>query len=196
MRALATIADNFGTGELRLTVWQNLILPNIPTHQLEAATQAIAEAGLDTKATTVLAGTVACTGNKGCRFSATDTKSHAITLARYLDSQFPILDQPINLHVTGCPHSCAQHYIGDIGLLGAKLAGREAYQVLIGGGTDNDQGLARELISAIRFTDLAPKLENLFAAYLTHREPEETFLHFTRRHDTTTLQSFCNQENV
>jgi ferredoxin-nitrite reductase len=196
MRALANIADNFGTGELRLTVWQNLLLPNIPTQHLEAATQAIAEAGLDITATTVLAGTVACTGNKGCRFSSTDTKSHAISLARHLDSRFPILDQPINLHVTGCPHSCAQHYIGDIGLLGTKLSGHEAYQVVIGGGSDNDQGLARELLPATRFTDLAPKLDNLFAAYITHREPTETLLHFTRRHNIATLQSFCNQENA
>ena len=196
MRALANAADRFGSGELRLTVWQNLIIPNIPTEHLEAATQAIHAAGLDHKAGTVLSGTVACTGNKGCRFAATDTKSHAVALAHHLDTRFPILDQPINLHVTGCHHSCAQHYIGDIGLMGVKVSGAEGYQVLIGGGADNDQSLARELISSIRFTDLAPKLENLFAAYVAQRTPNETFHHFTSRHDIATLQSFCNQENA
>jgi len=196
MRSLANIADRFGTGELRLTVWQNLIIPNIPTEHLEAATQAIQNAGLDYKTSTVLAGTVACTGNKGCRFAATDTKSHAVSLARHLDARFPILDQPINLHVTGCHHSCAQHYIGDLGLMGVKVSGEEGYQVLIGGGVDNDQGLARELISSIRFTDLAPKLESLFTAYALQRQDDETFLHFTRRHDIATLQSFCEKENA
>ena len=196
MRALASIAEEFGSGELRLTVWQNLIIPNIASERLEAAKQAIREAGLDYQTTTVLSGTVACTGNKGCRFSATDTKSHALRLARELDAQFPMLDQPINLHVTGCPHSCAQHYIGDIGLMGVKVSGEEGYQVVLGGGSDNDQGLGRELISAIRFVDLQPKLQGLFTAYTTQREPMETFLQFTRRHDISTLQSFCHQESA
>jgi ferredoxin-nitrite reductase len=196
MRSLANIAEHFGTGELRLTVWQNLIIPNIPTEHLEVATQAIQNAGLDHNASTVLAGTVACTGNKGCRFATTDTKSHAVNLARHLDACFPILDQPINLHVTGCHHSCAQHYIGDIGLMGVKVSGEEGYQVLIGGGVDNDQGLARELISSIPFTDLAPKLESLFTAYTSQRHDGETFLHFTRRHDIAILQSFCNKESA
>ena len=194
MRALAAIAEDLGSGELRLTVWQSLILPNIPAEQVEAATQAIHNAGLDYKVGTVLSGTVACTGNKGCRFAATDTKAHAVSLASHLDTSFPILDQPINLHVTGCHHSCAQHYIGDIGLMGVKISGEEGYQVLIGGGADGDQGLARELIPAIRFSDLAPQLEKLFGAYTAQRKDGETFLQFTRRHDIDTLQSLCNKE--
>lgn len=196
MRALATIAEQFGTGELRLTVWQNLIIPNIPSEHLEAAKQAIREAGLDYRASTVLSGTIACTGNNGCRFAATDTKSHAIELAQTLDARFPMLDQPMNLHVTGCPHSCAQHYIGDIGLMGVKVSSEEGYQVIIGGGADSDRGLGRELIPAIRFRDLSSKLASLMAAYVSSREPGETFLHFTRRHDIATLQSFCNGENA
>jgi ferredoxin-nitrite reductase len=196
MRALAEIADDFGSSELRLTVWQNLIVPNIAAEHVEAAKEALLAAGLGYKAGTVLSGTVACTGNAGCRFAAADTKSHAVALANHLDKAFPILDQPVNLHVTGCHHSCAQHYIGDIGMMGVKVGGEEGYQVLIGGGADNDQRLARELISAIRFRDLAPKLERLFKAYVASRKTNETFLEFTQRHVITTLQSFCNQENA
>jgi ferredoxin-nitrite reductase len=195
MRAIAEIADRFGNGELRLTVWQNLLIPNIATDQLEAAKQAILEAGLDYRTGTVLSGTVACTGNQGCKFAASDTKTHAVALARRLDEHFPVLDQPINLHVTGCNHSCAQHYIGDIGLMGVKVSGEEGYQVVIGGGADGDQGLARELISAIRFTELVPRLESLFASYCSQRSSGESFLEFTRRHDINSLQSFC-QENL
>lgn len=190
MRALASIAETYGTGELRLTVWQNLIIPNISSAKLELAKAAILAAGLDYKAGTVLSGTVACTGNKGCRYAATDTKTHAVALANLLDSRFNVM-QPINLHVTGCAHSCAQHYIGDIGLMGVKVGGEEGYQVVIGGGSDQDQGLARELISAIKFSDLPPVMENLFGHYIAQRNPEESFLDFTRRHSIADLQFFC-----
>ncbi|HTV07826.1 MAG TPA: NirA family protein [Candidatus Aquilonibacter sp.] len=187
MRSVADIADRFGSGEIRLTVWQNLILPNIPTDKIETVQQALAAAGLSDSAGTFAAATIACTGNKGCRFSATDTKAHALQLSHHLDSLFKI-DQPLNLHVTGCPHSCAQHYIGDIGLLGTKVGGEEGYQVLVGGGSDNRQGLGRELISTIRFPDLVPVMENLFNAYTKHRYPRESFLQYTRRHGIDQLK--------
>jgi ferredoxin-nitrite reductase len=190
MRALADVAERFGNGELRLTVWQNLLIPNIPTESLDAALTRIRAAGLDCTAGTVMRGTVACTGNRGCRYSATDTKSHAVALANRLDSRFKI-EQPVNLHVTGCPHSCAQHYIGDIGLLGTKVAGAEGYQVVIGGGSDQDRGLARELISAIPFSELTPVMEQLVDAYTERRNSNESFLDFSRRHSIEELKSFC-----
>ncbi|HEY6491524.1 MAG: NirA family protein [Terracidiphilus sp.] len=189
MRALATIAEQFGSGELRLTVWQNLLIPHIPTARVDKAVQALRAAGLDCEAGAVRRGTVACTGNRGCRYAATDTKAHAVELANLLDARFKI-EQPVNLHVTGCPHSCAQHYIGDIGLLGAKVAGAEGYQVVIGGGSDRDQGLARELIASVAYSDLPPLMENLFSAYMNQRKAGESFLEFSRRHSISELQSF------
>ncbi|MGA7157803.1 MAG: NirA family protein [Acidobacteriaceae bacterium] len=190
MRALARIADEYGTSELRLTVWQNLILPNIPIVHLEAAQQSLRDAGLNFTAGTVLSGTVACTGNQGCRFSASDTKTHAVALANSLDEHFHIV-QPVNLHVTGCHHSCAQHYIGDIGLMGVKVGGEEGYQVLLGGGADADQGLARELIPAIKFSQLTPVLHRLFQAFTSQRAEHECFLQFTRRHTIEQLRTLC-----
>lgn len=189
MRALADIADRFGNGELRLTVWQNLILSNIPTGQVDLAVDRLRVAGLDCTAGAVLRGTVACTGNRGCRYAATDTKAHAVELANQLDSKFKI-EHPVNLHVTGCPHSCAQHYVGDVGLLGTKVNGEEGYQVVIGGGSDRDQGLARELIPPVPFRDLPPMLESLFAAFDERRGANESFLEFSRRHTIPELQSF------
>jgi ferredoxin-nitrite reductase len=193
MRALARIADELGNGELRLTVWQNLILPNIPIVHLEAAQQSLRDAGLNFTAGTVLSGTVACTGNQGCRFSASDTKTHAAALANSLDEHFNIV-QPVNLHVTGCHHSCAQHYIGDIGLMGVKVAGEEGYQVLLGGGADADQGLARELIPAIKFSQLTPVLHRLFEAFTSQRAEHESFLQFTRSHSIEQLRTLCALE--
>ena len=192
MRVIAEIADMFGSGEVRLTVWQNLLIPNIRTADLKAVEQLLNAAGLECKAGTVVSGTVACTGNAGCKFAASDTKTHAVALASLLDQRFPDLDQPVNLHVTGCNHSCAQHYVGDIGLMGVKVGGEEGYQVVIGGGADQDQGVARELISAVQFQELGPKMESLFAHYTAQREPGESFLSFTRRHEIAQLQTYCN----
>ena len=190
MLALADVASQFGSGEFRLTVWQNLLIPNIPSEELDRALAAIHAAGIDCEAGTVLQGTVACTGNQGCKFAAADTKTHAVALANLLDSQFKI-DQPVNLHVTGCAHSCAQHYIGDIGLMGTKVGGEEGYQVVIGGGSDQDCGLARELIPAIPFSQLPARMEKLFDHYMAKRNPEESFLEFSRRHTIVELQSYC-----
>ena len=189
MRALAEVAEEFGNAEIRLTVWQNLIIPNVASERVNLAVERLRASGLECTAGTILRGTVACTGNRGCRFAATDTKSHAIELATLLDAKFKI-EQPVNLHVTGCPHSCAQHYVGDIGLMGTKVNGEEGYQVVIGGGSDKDKGLARELVASVAFRNLPPLLENLFVAFEQRRRPNESFLEFNRRHSIAELQSF------
>jgi ferredoxin-nitrite reductase len=193
MLALAGVAERFGSSEIRLTVWQNLLIPNIAAEHLEAAKAALLAAGLSFQAGTVLSGTVACTGSQGCRFAATDTKTHAVALAAMLDDTFNIL-HPVNLHVTGCSHSCAQHYVGDVGLMGVKVGGEEGYQLVLGGGSDQDQGLARELIPAIKFTELQPVLNNLFRVYTECASAKESFLDFTRRHETSALKQFCQLE--
>ena len=120
MRGLARIAQNFGDGDIRLTVWQNLLISGVPDDKVAAAEAAIAALGLASKATSIRAGLVACTGNVGCRFSASDTKRHAEDIARWCEERLTI-DTPVNIHLTGCHHSCAQHYIGDIGLLACKV---------------------------------------------------------------------------
>ena len=187
MRAIAGIADKFGSSEIRLTVKESLILPNIPDEVIPAARQAIASTGLSDDAGSFAAATISCTGSQGCRFAPTDTQTHALELARFLDERFR-LSSPISLHVTGCPHSCAQHYIADIGLMGTVVAREEGYEVWLGGGSDQCQGLGRQLISAIRFRDLPPLLERLIQIFEEKRQGDESFLEFTRRHTIEELQ--------
>jgi ferredoxin-nitrite reductase len=139
-----------------------------------------------------MGGLVACTGNTGCRWSSTNTKGQAVELARYLEKRVK-LDQPINIHLTGCPNSCAQHYIGDIGLLGAKvsLSGEqvEAYHVLLGGKCVGDQVLGREVFHGIPFSQVPPLLERVLKTYLERRKDrQETFVQFTGRHSVKELQ--------
>jgi ferredoxin-nitrite reductase len=80
--------------------------------------------------------------------------------------------------------------------MGVKVSGEEGYQVLIGGGADQDQGLARELIPAIKFSDLPPVVEALFQAFTQRRAPNESFLSFTRRHSIAELKSFCTSQEA
>jgi sulfite reductase beta subunit-like hemoprotein len=95
---------------------------------------------------------IACTGNTGCKFAMTNTKGQAVELARYLERKVH-LDHPINIHLTGCPNSCAQHYIGDIGLLSVKIGQnenqREAYHVFFGGRVGYDQRLGQQVFHGL-----------------------------------------------
>jgi ferredoxin-nitrite reductase len=100
MCGLARIAEGFGDGDVRLTVWQNLLISGVPDAKVGAAEAAIEALGLGTKATSIRAGLVACTGNVGCRFSASDTKRHAEDIAQWCESRVA-LDGPINIHLTG-----------------------------------------------------------------------------------------------
>ena len=192
MKAIATIANEYGRGEIRLTAWQNLIIPGIRDKDLEATKAAILETGFSYKATTISGGLVACTGNAGCKFAASDTKGHALKLGEYLESELE-LDQPINIHLTGCHHSCAQHYIGDIGLIGAKVkVGEESvegYAVILGGGVEERQAIGHEIFPGTAFEDLKPLLLSVLKTYLAKREAKESFWEFTHRHSADELKA-------
>ena len=184
-RNIATIAENFGTGDIRLTAWQNLLIPHIPDEKLADAQAAIKAAGLAYASTTISGGLIACTGNTGCKFAAANTKGQAVLLGQYLESKIE-LDQPINIHLTGCHHSCAQHYIGDIGLMGTpvKLDNGEkveGYNIVLGGGVDDTQAIAREVYKSIPFTDIPPLIEKLLITYQKNRQEAETFAQYTQR---------------
>ena len=112
MCGLAALARERGDGDIRLTVWQNLIISGVESEQIATAQAEIQALGLSTDTNSIRAGLVACTGNVGCKFAASDTKRHAEEIARWCESRLA-LDGPINIHLTGCHHSCAQHYIGD-----------------------------------------------------------------------------------
>jgi ferredoxin-nitrite reductase len=193
MSGLAAIAQQMGDGDIRLTVWQNLLISGVPTSKLQLAEAAIEELGLTTKASSIRAGLVACTGNTGCRFSASDTKRHAEEIARWCEARVE-LDGPVNIHLTGCHHSCAQHYIGDIGLLACKVQTSEdgdaidGYHILVGGGFGPDAGLARELFRDVKAEDAPHTIERMLKTYLERRASrDETFQAFVRRHDISVL---------
>jgi ferredoxin-nitrite reductase len=200
MRGLAKLAADLGDGDIRLTVWQNLLISGVPDAHVPLAEAAIRALGLSLEATPIRAGLVACTGNVGCKFAASDTKRHAEDIARWCEAHLK-LDTPVNIHLTGCHHSCAQHYIGDIGLLGCKVEtgeegdAVEGYHILVGGGFGPDAALGREIYRDVKAEDAPRVVARVLKAYLARRNSsDETFLAFTRRHDVEALKAMFDAE--
>ena len=202
MRGLGKIAQEFGDGDIRLTVWQNLLLSGVAQARVGEAEAAIAALGLSTKATSIRAGLIACTGNAGCRLAMSDTKGHAEAIAQWCESRVQ-LDTPLNIHLTGCPNSCAQHYIGDIGLLGTKVQVSddgdqvEGYHIHVGGGFGPDALCGREIYRDVKAEDAPETIERMLKSYLAHRAaPHESFMAFTRRHEIDALKAlFATETN-
>lgn len=191
-REIADLAEEFGNGEIRLTVWQNLLIPNVRDEDVAAVQQRLIAAGMDSDASSFRAGLVACTGSAGCKFAASDTKRHAMIIAETLEAAFT-LDQPINIHLTGCHHSCAQHYIGDIGLLGCKVERGDdmvdGYDVHLGGGWGENQGIGRLLFPSIAMDDIPSLMTAIVAGYLQNRNEGEAFVEYVGRSSDEVLQA-------
>ncbi|HVV62956.1 MAG TPA: NirA family protein [Pseudolabrys sp.] len=202
MRGLAGVAREFGDGDIRLTVWQNLLVSGVATENLAAAQERTEALGLAVSANPIRAGLVACTGNKGCKFAASDTKGHAEDIARWCETRVA-LDTPVNIHLTGCHHSCAQHFVSEIGLLACKVQVSEegdmveGYHVLIGGGFGPNAALGRELYRDVKAQDAPKIIERMLKAYLGHRASrEESFIAFARRNEIDALKALCARDAV
>lgn len=188
MRELGRLAARYGSNDIRLTVWQNPIILGVADADVAALQDELTALGLSTSATSFAAGAVACTGKWACKLGQAYTKQDALKIVRKLESVFT-LDQPINIHLTGCPNSCAQHYIGDIGLVGTTMAdGGEGYHILLGGGSDQDQGLARPLCGPVAADEVPGLIEHVVGRYLSERDGTETFLSFIRSLDDHALK--------
>ena len=192
LRGAAALAGEFGSGELRFTVWQNFLIPGVKNADVEELECELRAIGLGVGQSNLRSGVVACTGNRYCKFSSTDTKRHAVDLMEFLEEKLN-LDQAINIHITGCPHSCAQHYIGDIGLLGTKVKhgeeSVEGYHVFVGGGFGDRQALGRKIAGPLPYEEVRRYLERALRIYLEGRESGESFQEFTGRHDLESLKA-------
>ncbi|QDT13344.1 NirA family protein [Planctomycetes bacterium K23_9] len=196
-RAVSDIAESYGNGEIRLTVWQNLIIPNIRNEDIGTVRAAISEMGLDDDGSSFRAGLIACTGSAGCKFAASNTKRDAMAIAAALESQFT-LDQPINIHVTGCHNSCAQHYIGDIGLKGFQVEVGddmvEGYELHLGGGWGSSQAIGRALFDPMPTEQVIAKIVAVVGGYLEERKEGESFTQFTQRYSDEELIALSAKE--
>ncbi len=190
IREIAAVAREFGDGDIRLSVWQNLLISGIPEAKIEQAKDRILWAGLRVEASAVRAGLVACTGSVGCRFAAADTKKNAQQIADWCDLRLD-LDTAINIHLTGCHNSCAQHYIGDIGLIGTRVPVNDdgdtvdGYHVMVGGGFGVQGRIGRELLQNVRAENIPQTVEFLLRTYLEHRQSSSVSFHdFANAHSS------------
>ncbi len=194
MKRIARVARLYGTGEIRLTVWQNLLIPHVRSEDVDTVVAEIKSIGFECDADPILGGLIACTGSFGCKYASADTKSNAVELGDYLKAEVE-MDQPINIHVTGCQHSCAQHYIGDIGMQSVKVKVGdetvEGYSIVLGGGVENEQAIAKEVFKSVPFTDVKPLVASIMKRYLVDRDEGESFVQFTSRRSVEELQELA-----
>lgn len=202
IRGLAKLSADFGDGDIRLTVWQNLLISGVPDGNVATVTAAIEALGLATTTSALRAGLIACTGATGCRFAAAHTKESADEIAAWCEERVP-LETPVNIHLTGCHHSCAQHYIGDIGLIGARVPINDdgdtvdGYHLLVGGGFGTEATMGRELFQNVKAVDAPRTVERVLKAYVANRaSEEETFIAFAKRTEIDDLKRMTELEAV
>ncbi|HEV8309287.1 MAG TPA: nitrite/sulfite reductase, partial [Methylomirabilota bacterium] len=194
MRAAATLAEAYGTGELRTTNMQNLLIPNVARGRVDTLAREAAAAGLPLEASSFWRGTIACTGTEFCKLALTETKGFARRLVEELEGRLPGFGQHLKIHVTGCPNSCGQHWIADIGIEGkkVKVEGRlvDAYYFCVGGGVGKHRATARPVGYRVPATEVPGAVERLLGAYLAARRPAENFRQFCARHTDDELRGF------
>jgi ferredoxin-nitrite reductase len=174
LRQLAYLAEVYGDGTLRLTPWQNLLIPNIPNSKITNLQTEINNLGLSYSSNHPCSALVACTGNSGCASSATDTTSHALALAKYSEKRSQ-LDRPINIHFTGCSKSCAQQSMSDITLVGTIIPQGdrtvEGYHVYIKN-SDGDDKFGQLLYSNVIFEEIPSLIAQILQTDRTHTLPK------------------------
>ena len=175
--ALATLTEKYAGSELRTTVNQNLVIPNVPKASLTAVLEGLAALNLHVEANNFWRGTVACTGTEFCKLAITETKGFARWLVEEMESRIPGFDQQLKLHVTGCPNNCGQAWIADIGLEGKKIKHEgklvDAWSFALGGALGQHSGFARVVNYRVRSEDVPDALERLLRGYLSTRSENE-----------------------
>ena len=193
VKGLGEIAEGYGSGAIRLTPWQNIILSDIKSADLERVQLLITELGLIHTANHPSSLLRACAGSSGCQFGATDTQRDAIDLSNYLAANFTLDHlggalrvRPLSIHFSGCDKSCAQHDRADITLWGDERT--RSYRLAIGGITDRSE--PDQSVLAPPAVPIA--IGNLIAAYHHQRHPQESFESFTTRQSPVQLHQILH----
>jgi sulfite reductase (ferredoxin) len=200
MQAAADLAERFAGGELRATNMQNLLVVDVATANAEVLAKELDAIGLKVGGSAFWRGTIACSGTEFCKLAITETKSFSRWLVEELEERLPGFDQHLKLHVTGCPNSCGQHWIADIGIEGKKIKVQDrmvdAYYFCVGGALGLHQATARPVGYRCAATEVPDALERLLGRYLAQREPGENLRRFFVRHSDTELREFLAGEIV
>ena len=200
MQSAADLAERYAGGELRATGMQNLLVVNVPTINVDTLAKELDAVGLRAGGSSFSRGTVACSGTEFCKLAITETKSFSRWLVEELEERLPGFDQHLKLHVTGCPNSCGQHWIADVGIEGKKIKVNDrlvdAYYFCVGGALGLHQATARPVGYRCAATDVPDALERLLGRYLAEREAGENLRRFFARHSDTQLRELLAGEMV
>jgi sulfite reductase (ferredoxin) len=185
---VADLAEAYGSGRVRTTIEQKLLLLDIPERAVAELVAELDAIDLQASPSPFRRGTMACTGIEFCKLAIVETKGRARDLYTELDRRLPGFDTPISINVNGCPNSCARFQIADIGLKGSIVDGEEGFQVHLGGSLGTDPGFGRKLrglkVTSGQLTDY---VEGLLRNYQADRADGEQFATWVRRADPALL---------
>lgn len=202
MRSVADIAERHAApqkAQIRLSQKQNLLLVNIPRENVDAVQKELEDIGLSPKAPLWRQSLVSCTGNQFCNLAVVETKERAREVLEYLENEISI-DTPIMVSLSGCPNSCAQYQIADIGLTGIPSIhdGRkqDGYNILVGGCLGENPEFGVELFRKVPAVLVKKVIGTLVENYKKNRITEEDgepepFREFVARHEVEQLRAWA-----
>ncbi len=200
LRAAANLSDRYADGHLRNTITQNLLIGNVPSAHGPRVAGELTAVGLPVQASAFARGTVACTGSEFCKLALTETKGFARWLTEELDQRLPGFQEQLKLHITGCPNSCGQHWIADIGIEGKKLKvdGRmvDAYYFCVGGSVGEFASIARPVGYRCTASEVSDAIERILRQFNERRYPGENLRHFFARHSNEQIREWLAGEFV
>jgi sulfite reductase beta subunit-like hemoprotein len=185
MIAIADLAERFG-GDIRLTRQQNFIVTGIPNESVGEAIAELERIGFSLEVNGVRGNSIACTGEPHCNFSVAETKTRLDRLINRLEERFGSQIEDLRLHLDGCPHACAQHWVGDLGFQGTTSRDeggvrRQAYDIFVRGSLGPEPEIGRSLFRRVPTDELDAPVEGLIAGWLSQRDEGESFVSFARR---------------
>lgn len=188
LHAFADLAERYGSGQVRLTTMQNIVIVDIPETKLAAFKAAALEAVpyLVEDPSGFRRGILACTGSQFCKLAIVETKNFAIELGKEMERRLPGLGHQLRINVTGCPNSCGQHWVGDVGLMGVRVkngAGEQVdgFEFFLGGGLGENPSFARRFAFKVASADVAGALERLVHSYEGTKLAAESFREWCHR---------------
>ena len=188
LRQVAELAQTYGSGTVRTTAEQKLLILDIPERALAGLLSDLEAADLQARPSVFRRGTMACTGIEFCKLAIVETKGRARDLYTELERRLPDFDTPITINVNGCPNSCARFQLADIGLKGSIVDGQEGFQIHLGGSLGTEPGFGRKLRGLKVTSDgLTDYVERVLRNYQSDRTPDEPFATWARRADESLL---------
>jgi len=189
LRSIARFAEDYGDGGIRTTAMQNIAVTGVDDAHVPTLRHDAALAGLPLSGSAFQRGTLSCTGSEFCKLALVETKRFSIDLAAEMERRLPGFSERIRLYVTGCPNSCGQHWIADVGLQGVTIDGEEGFDVFVGGGVGRKAQFARRVGYRALARDVPAALERLLSRFTGDQRDGESFQAWAARAGDATLKA-------